>query len=255
MEGTRLVISPLMRLRPRQDRGVGQQGLRSGSPSASDASARRSQWLDPVHGGAFTHLYTGRPAGDRTGLLTTILAAATNLGKTKGRRHGLVYGRPACPDRGLVHLRAQLRPRTGRNRLFAGTDSVVSQWGTGRTSSSDGQAFPIACRKPVIAQVNAKYGRDPVAMFYTHVSDRYAPFHTQAISSTVRDATYVLDGLLITTPRLKSKNTTLTPRATPTICSLFAICWVSDLRPGSAIWLITGCSASSHRHDIRHWRR
>jgi TnpA family transposase len=33
-------------------------------------------------------------------------------------------------------------------------------------------------------------------MFYTHVSDRYAPFHAQAISSTVRDATHVLDGLL-----------------------------------------------------------
>jgi len=48
----------------------------------------------------------------------------------------------------------------------------------------------------VIAQVNAKYGRDPVAMFYTHVSDRYTPFHVQAISSTVRDAAYVLDGLL-----------------------------------------------------------
>jgi TnpA family transposase len=48
----------------------------------------------------------------------------------------------------------------------------------------------------VIAQTNAKYGRDPVVMFYTHISDRYTPFHAQAISSTVRDATYVLDGLL-----------------------------------------------------------
>jgi len=73
---------------------------------------------------------------------------------------------------------------------------LASRWGSGRTSSSDGQAFPIAFRKPVIAQTNAKYGRDPVAMFYTHVSDRYAPFHPRAISSTVRDATYVLDGLL-----------------------------------------------------------
>jgi TnpA family transposase len=33
-------------------------------------------------------------------------------------------------------------------------------------------------------------------MFYTHVSDRYAPFHTKVISTTVRDATHVLDGLL-----------------------------------------------------------
>lgn len=64
---------------------------------------------------------------------------------------------------------------------------MAEQWGDGSTSSSDGQAFPIAMRRPVIAQTNAKYGRDPVVTFYTHISDRYAPFHTKAISSTVRD--------------------------------------------------------------------
>jgi TnpA family transposase len=32
--------------------------------------------------------------------------------------------------------------------------------------------------------------------FYTHISDRYAPFHTKVINTTVRDATHVLDGLL-----------------------------------------------------------
>lgn len=33
-------------------------------------------------------------------------------------------------------------------------------------------------------------------MFYTHISDHYAPFHTRIINSPARDATYVLDGLL-----------------------------------------------------------
>lgn len=33
-------------------------------------------------------------------------------------------------------------------------------------------------------------------LFYTHLSDQYAPFHTQVINATVRDATYVLGGLL-----------------------------------------------------------
>ncbi|MBV9082152.1 MAG: Tn3 family transposase, partial [Acidobacteriaceae bacterium] len=68
--------------------------------------------------------------------------------------------------------------------------------GSGTTSSSDGQAFSIATRKPVTAHTNAKYGRDPVAMVYTHISDRYAPFHTKVISATIRDDTHVLDGLL-----------------------------------------------------------
>ncbi len=33
-------------------------------------------------------------------------------------------------------------------------------------------------------------------MVYTHISDRYAPFHSKVINATVRDATHVLDGLL-----------------------------------------------------------
>jgi TnpA family transposase len=32
--------------------------------------------------------------------------------------------------------------------------------------------------------------------FCTHISDRYAPFHTKIINATVRGATHVLDGLL-----------------------------------------------------------
>jgi TnpA family transposase len=44
--------------------------------------------------------------------------------------------------------------------------------------------------------VNLRYGTEPGLTFYTHISDRYAPFHTKVISATVRDATHVLDGLL-----------------------------------------------------------
>src|SRR4029450_484698 len=43
-------------------------------------------------------------------------------------------------------------------------------------------------------------------MFYTHVSDRYAPFHPRAISSTVRDATHVLDGLPHPQPHLQMQD-------------------------------------------------
>lgn len=33
-------------------------------------------------------------------------------------------------------------------------------------------------------------------MFYTHISDQYAPFNTKVVNVGVRDSTYVLDGLL-----------------------------------------------------------
>ncbi len=40
-------------------------------------------------------------------------------------------------------------------------------------------------------------------MIYTHLSDRYAPFHAKAMTFTVRDATHVLDGLLHQDPGLQ----------------------------------------------------
>lgn len=33
-------------------------------------------------------------------------------------------------------------------------------------------------------------------LFYTHISDQYAPFSTKVVNGGVRDSTYVLDGLL-----------------------------------------------------------
>jgi len=46
------------------------------------------------------------------------------------------------------------------------------------------------------AQINLRYGTEPGVLFYTHISDRFAPFHTKVINANVRDATHVLDGLL-----------------------------------------------------------
>ena len=71
-----------------------------------------------------------------------------------------------------------------------------SHWGSGKTSSSDGQGYRFGSRADTNAHVNAKYGSDPTVMFYTHVSDQYAPFYSKVINSTIRDATHVLDGLL-----------------------------------------------------------
>ena len=47
-----------------------------------------------------------------------------------------------------------------------------------------------------VGSVNAKYGIDPGAVIYTHVSGRYGPFYTRVISATMSEAPYVLDGLL-----------------------------------------------------------
>jgi TnpA family transposase len=36
------------------------------------------------------------------------------------------------------------------------------------------------------------YGNETGALFYTHISDQHAPYHTKVINATVRDATQAL---------------------------------------------------------------
>jgi TnpA family transposase len=74
--------------------------------------------------------------------------------------------------------------------------SFAAHWGEGTTSSSDGQQFRAGGRGEQAGQVNLRYGTEHGGLFYTHVSDQYAPFYTKVINATVRDATHVLDGLL-----------------------------------------------------------
>ena len=186
--------------------------LENATPPEADALARRVYALVPrvkvtdllveVDGWCgfsrrFTHLKTDRPADEPSLLLAAVLADGINLGAAKMA--------DACPGvtaarldwAGHWHVREETYARAlaevvnHQHRLaFAG------HWGGGTTSSSDGQRFATGGRGNVGGQVNARYGREPGALFYTHVSDQYAPFHTQAINATARDATFVLDGLL-----------------------------------------------------------
>jgi TnpA family transposase len=145
----------------------------------------------------FTHLRHGTAVKDRTPLLTAILADAINL--------GLVRMAEACPGTSLARLSrvadGHIRDETYSKALAELVNHhhrlpLAASWGDGTTSSSDGQRFRAGGRGEATGQVNARYGHEPGVLFYTHLSDQYAPFHTQVIHATARDATYVLDGLL-----------------------------------------------------------
>src|ERR1700694_1881696 len=69
-------------------------------------------------------------------------------------------------------------------------------WGEGTTSSSDGQRLKAGGQAESTGHINPKYGAEPGRLFYTHISDQYAPFSAKVINVGVRDSTYVLDGLL-----------------------------------------------------------
>ena len=145
----------------------------------------------------FSHLKTNEPVKDRALLLTAILADAINL--------GLVKMAEACPGKSLAKLTWlvawHIRDETYRTALaelvnFQHRIPFAVHWGEGTTSSSDGQRYRAGGRGEAGAEINARYGTDPSVTFYTHISDRYAPFHSKVINATVRDATHVLDGLL-----------------------------------------------------------
>jgi TnpA family transposase len=147
--------------------------------------------------GHFTHLKSGDTAKERILLLAAILADAINLGLAKMAEScpGSTYAR-------LSWLQAwHIRDETYSAALAELVNAQFKQpfaayWGEGTTSSSDGQRFRAGGRGEASGQINARYGSEPGVLFYTHLSDQYAPFHTQVINATVRDATYVLDGLL-----------------------------------------------------------
>lgn len=146
----------------------------------------------------FTHLRTGEPATDCAAVLGTVLADATNLG----------LSRMAEASQGLSHARLiwtaewHVRQETYAAALAALVDAhhehpMARIWGAGDTSSSDGQFFRAGGHGAARSEVNARYGDDPGVLFYTHVSDRFSPFHTKVISATAGEAAHVLDGLLM----------------------------------------------------------
>jgi len=72
----------------------------------------------------------------------------------------------------------------------------AAHWGNGSTSSSDGQRFKAGGKAESTGHINPKYGAEPGRMFYTHISDNYAPFSIKVVNVGMRGSTYVLDGLL-----------------------------------------------------------
>jgi len=145
----------------------------------------------------FTNLKTGHVAKDKTLLLTAILSDAINLGLTKMTVScpGVTYAKLSWlqawhirDDSYSVALAALVNKQLGQ--------SLAEHWGDGTTSSSDGQRFKVGGKAESTGHINPKYGAEPGKLFYTHISDQYAPFSTKVVNVGVRDSTYVLDGLL-----------------------------------------------------------
>ena len=145
----------------------------------------------------FTHLRTGEIAADPQVLMAGVLADGLNLGLTRMAE--------ACRVASLGQL-AWTADWHIRDETYAlALQCLVNQqqreplatlFGDGLASSSDGQFFRAGGFGRNASSLNAHYGDDPGVKFYTHLSDRYAPFHTKVIAATASEAVHVLDGLL-----------------------------------------------------------
>jgi TnpA family transposase len=145
----------------------------------------------------FCHLRTGAPAEDSLALMTALLSDATNLGLARMARSSKIFSHSKL----LWLAEWHIRDDTYQAGLACLIDAIHTQpftkvWGDGDTSSSDGQFFKAGGYGEARADYNAKYGSEPGVKFYTHVSDRYAPFHTKVIAANASEAAHILDGLL-----------------------------------------------------------
>ena len=145
----------------------------------------------------FTHLHSGEQVSDKVVLLSALLADGINLGLTRmaDATQGMSFERLAWVADWYI------RDETYSKALaevvnFHAQIPFAAYWGDGTTSSSDGQRFKAGGHRSFNEEINAKYGKDRSVIFYTHISDQYAPFHVKVINATIRDATHVLDGLL-----------------------------------------------------------
>ena len=145
----------------------------------------------------FTHLTTGRVHDNSRAVLTAVLADATNLGHAR-----MAEACDLVSQRQLGWLAAwHLREDSYGTALATLVDAqhrltLSTAFGGGNASSSDGQNFPLDRRAQATGAVNPHKGSEPSVSFYTHVSDRYAPFHAKVISAGASEAAHVLDGLL-----------------------------------------------------------
>ena len=145
----------------------------------------------------FTHLRTGETAADPRVLMAGLLADGLNLGLTRMAEACSIASLGQLAWTADWHIRDETYALALRRLVeHQSREPLAALFGSGTASSSDGQFFRAGGSGRDASRINAHYGPEPGLKFYTHLSDRYAPFHTRVIAATASEALHVLDGLL-----------------------------------------------------------
>jgi TnpA family transposase len=243
------------------------------SPSAHDLRLRMRRMLQRRHLSdllletqgwtgflkAFTRITSGRPIteadlAEQITLLACLIAEGCNI--------GLSDMAVACPGLSVDQLEEVYATYIREETLAQATATLVNfqlqqplaeAWGQGTTSSSDARVYGVPVRA-LNATFHPKYfaaaGRG--ISVYTHVSDLGIPFYTQVITCHVRQAPYILDGLLYHATHLEPReHYTDTHGYTELI---FAVCHLLGIRfaprikdlPEQRLWRFPGEEGYPH---------
>lgn len=129
-------------------------------------------------------------------LLATIMSMGTNIGLTK-----MAEATPDISYRQMANVAQWRMYEDAMNRAqavlvnFHHQRKLVTYWGDGTTSSSDGMRMQVGVSS-LHADSNPHYGTGKGATIYRFVSDQFSSFYTKVINTNVRDAVHVIDGLL-----------------------------------------------------------
>ena len=152
---------------------------------------------------SFARLTTSRPiteadAGDQVALLACLIAEGCNIGISDMAVNNPGLSFDLMDEVKATYIREEtLAKATATLVNFQLGQPLAEVWGQGMSSSSDARVYGVPV-KALNASFNPKYfasaGRG--VNVYTHVADIWIPFYTQVITCHVRQAPYVLDGLL-----------------------------------------------------------
>ncbi|MBV8495024.1 MAG: Tn3 family transposase, partial [Alphaproteobacteria bacterium] len=145
----------------------------------------------------FTHLRSGETVADPQILMAGLLADGLNLGLTRMAEACTIASLGRLAWVADWHIRDETYALALRRLVdHQQREPLAAIFGGGFASSSDGQFFRAGGFGRAAGRLNAHYGDDPGSKFYTHLSDRFAPFYTKVIAATASEALHVLDGLL-----------------------------------------------------------
>jgi TnpA family transposase len=145
----------------------------------------------------FTHSRSGETVADPRILIAGLMADGLNLGLTRMAEACTIAGLGQLAWAADWHIRNETYALALRRLVdHQQREKLAAIFGGGVAWSSDGQFFRAGGLGRDAGRLNAHYGDDPGSKFYTHLSDRFAPFHTKVIAATASEALHILDGLL-----------------------------------------------------------